>query len=905
MVLLAELRRVLDWLRRRLAGRADTEHAQILIRIVITAMMFVYIMTVPLGEDAARIIRQSTVIYAFAVGASLLLFAHLLMRPRPSPARRFCGIATDAIGVNGAIYVGGEAAMFFFPFLLWSILGHGFRYGRLYLAVSAVSSAVLFILVVMNAPAWRGFAALDIGLVLSLVMLPAYFAVLLRRLEGERIRAEEASRAKSRFLATMSHEFRTPLNAIIGMTELLRTTRLDAEQRDMALTTRSAAHSLLALVNDVLDIAKIEAGRFTIDEEPFDLHRLLAGLRRMLHLEAQGRGLYLRLRVDPSIPRHFVGGRGPLHQILVNLTANAIKFTRHGGVLVDVRALEHGPDRLRLRFEVHDTGIGIAAEAQARIFESFGQAEADTSRRFGGTGLGLAIARELTELLGGRIGVVSAMGQGSSFWIELPLRPDPAVADEPAAPAAGRPARSVVVVLGGAAATDAAMARLDRLGMSGIAASDITTAVDSAVSSGLAAAILVVDDEPPVDIEALSEALDHRRPSEPVDIVSLLPGRVEHLACCLADLALDVDERTLAHVLRLALAAGEEGRSDGEADRLVAARPAQVLLVEDNRTNQHVIGKILEHAGHAVTIADSGESCLEALGDERFDIVLLDLNMPGMSGFETLKMLRFMLPLSELPPVVALTADATAETREAALGLGFSAYVTKPIDAPQLLSTIDRLVAATERLQGGAERPASRPVQAVRQDDPAAGRGLTGRVPAAEPWDPRSRPAAVVPLRHAAERAVVARAAGRSPVDAALEPLPPGAPAAAATVLDMRKVATLLELDAGDGFFAQVVDDYLLDVTQLQKEMAEAVTSGDARALRDAAHALKSSSAHIGAQAVFDCCLGLRHLDDHALLMRAPGELERLGREIELARSALLQCKDAGLEPRSLRREGG
>lgn len=416
MTLADELLKAWSRLHRRLAGRADSEHEQIVIRIVITTAMFLYIISVDHGaEDAARIVRDSALIYAFAATASVGLLVHLLARPRRSPARRFCGIVTDAIGVNGAMFAGGEAAMLFFPLLLWSILGHGFRYGRLYLAVSAVLSTVLFIGVVVLSPAWRGLGVLDIGLVMSLVMLPGYFAVLLGKLEGAVHKAEDASRAKSRFLATMSHEFRTPLNAVIGMTDLLRTTPLDAEQRDMVATTRSAAHSLLALVNDVLDIAKIEAGRFVIDEEPFDLHRQLATLRRMLYHEAQAKGLYLRLRLDPRIPPALIGGRGPLHQILVNLTANAIKFTNEGGVLLDVRSLGSEPDRPRLRFEVHDTGIGIAVEAQQRIFESFGQAEGDTPRRFGGTGLGLAIAKELTELMQGTIGVVSAPGQGSSF----------------------------------------------------------------------------------------------------------------------------------------------------------------------------------------------------------------------------------------------------------------------------------------------------------------------------------------------------------------------------------------------------------------------------------------------------------------------------------------------------------
>ncbi len=898
MALKEELALTRRWIRRRLEGRADTEHEQAVIRIVFSVLISLYILAITgFGIADQDVLAPGLWIALGSFVASSLLFTHIVWRPRIVPARRIAGMLIDTMGLNGVMFVGGMATAPFYPILLWVILGHGFRFGKPYLFAAATVSFVLFGLVITLNEEWGTVPSLDIALMLTLVILPAYFATLLSRLTDLVARAEEASRAKSRFLATMSHEFRTPLNAIIGMTDLLRTTKLDSEQRDMAATTRSAAHSLLALVNDVLDIAKIEAGRFTIAQEPFDLHHQLAELRRMLYHEAQSRGLYLRLRVDPRIPRAFVGGRGPLHQVLVNLTANAIKFTSDGGVLIDVRLLEADEGTVKLRFEVHDTGIGISAEAQGRIFESFSQAETDTARRYGGTGLGLAIAVELTELLQGKIGVVSALGQGSSFWVELPLGRDPAAAqvgpatvalDE--ASASGVPPErqenAAVVVLGGTPAIEAACRRLQTMGLTGIPALDITSAVDSAVGGGRATAILVVEGEPPVDVEALSEALDRRQPSEPVDILTLLPERVEHLTASLADFSTAADDRTLARILDLALDGAAADRANVEADRLVAVHPAKLLLVEDNRTNQLVIGKILEHAGHRVSIAESGEACVEAMEAERFDAVLLDLNMPGMSGFETLKMLRFMFPIPDLPPLVALTADATADTREAALAAGFSAYVTKPIDSLHLLATVDRLVAARK----GPEEVAAAAAAAAARD--------SGEAPAASV-------AAVVPLREAAERAGVARATGRSLIAGQGRPRRRDPGHVPGAVLDQRKIATLLELDAGDGFFAQVVDDYLLDVAQLLKEMGEAVAAADAGAFRDATHALKSSSAHIGAQGVLETCLGLHHLDDHALLLRAPTELQRLEAAIEAARQALLQQKDGTARPPEPRRERG
>ncbi len=416
-------------------------------------------------------------------------------------------------------------------------------------------------------------------------MLPAYFAVLLGKLEGAVTRAEDASRAKSRFLATMSHEFRTPLNAIIGMTDLLRTTPLDAEQRDMATTTQSAAHSLLALVNDVLDIAKIEAGRFTLDEEPFDLHEQLGNLRRMLYLEAQARGLYFRLRVDPTIPTAFVGGRGPLHQILVNLTANAIKFTSEGGVLIDVRSLEQERDRARDCASRCTIPASASPRRRRRASSRASpRPRSRLSRRYGGTGLGLAIAKELTDLLQGRIGVVSALGQGSSFWIELPLRwipplrrPRCPLPQEPPAPSMP-PAVARVAGRGARRSSGDRRGARQRLEAARHPGSDRSRHHDRRRQCGRQRprrAILVVDDAPPVDIEALSEALDHRRPSEPVDILTLLDRRVEHSWPDLGRFRQADDDRLLVRMLRFALASGLAGGERPDTVKLVADNPAR------------------------------------------------------------------------------------------------------------------------------------------------------------------------------------------------------------------------------------------------------------------------------------------------------------------------------------------
>jgi two-component system, sensor histidine kinase RpfC len=527
-------------LRARLRDRADSEHEQAFTRLVVVPAMFAYMLWAPHPpEEAGRVVLLSAAIFAFGLAAALAVIAHILWRPAPNPARRLASMGVDVGGVAAGMLVGGVTSTVFFPILLWIILGYGFRFGRPYLFAAAGMSIAAFGVVLALSAEWRAMPFVDTALLLSLVILPGYFSVLLTRLTDAIRRAEEASRAKSHFVAAVSHEFRTPLNAVIGMSEIMGTTRLSRDQADMVATIRAAAVGLLGLVDNVLDLAKLEARHFTIDAEaPLDLHRVLGAVRQMLLHAAAAKGLYLRQRIGPDVPHRLRGDGRAVHQILVNLVGNAIKFTERGGIVVEVEAVEREADGgARLRFEVRDTGLGLSPAAQAGIFERFAQADETRRRVIGGTGLGLSIARELVELMGGAIGVVSAQGRGSRFWFELPL------AQAGAGEAFEEPARGEVVVLGGRAAATAAVARLDRLGWRGRAVASDEAALQLArAGDPPPRLVLVVAREPPVDVARLADELGRRGGAEPVDIATFGAGLGALPELTLADLPEDADD---------------------------------------------------------------------------------------------------------------------------------------------------------------------------------------------------------------------------------------------------------------------------------------------------------------------------------------------------------------------------
>ncbi len=418
------MRSFIDKLISRFRKRPDSEHVQALVRFAIVGIWLLYLLYVASthGFDGP-VLPRALLILLFETCIGLGILVHIALHPGISYRRRWLGMVTDYAAMGAMMSLGEELAPLYVVFL-WVTIGNGLRYGPAFLYAAVCLAMLSFLAVIIGTPYWQGNATLGWGLLGGLILIPAYLTSLLRALTRATEEARRANEAKSRFVANMSHEFRTPLNGIVGMSELLVTTRLSAEQREFAEVVQASARSLLALVEDVLDISSIESGKLKRYDVDFNLGELLRGVQIMLQPGALAKGLVFEIQVADGLPDRLHGDADHLRQIIVNLVSNAIKFTESGSIRIEVeRRTVLRDDAIPLRISVGDTGIGIPVDAQARVFQAFEQGDRGHARRFGGTGLGTTIAKSLTELLGGTIAFESREGIGSRFWIELDFLP--------------------------------------------------------------------------------------------------------------------------------------------------------------------------------------------------------------------------------------------------------------------------------------------------------------------------------------------------------------------------------------------------------------------------------------------------------------------------------------------------
>lgn len=648
---------------------------------------------------ASYMLNADTFIFV-AFACFLSVHSALFIAVRSKSLRRelyfLIGIIVDSVMACSILLDSPESTSFVYPLFMWMTLGTGFRLGLKWLFIASIFSTVTFGIPVLMTDYWQQNAALGYSLTLALLVIPAYCSKLIRKLSYAKDQAESANRAKSYFLASVSHELRTPLNAIIGYGGHLKQLDMPKDQHDMIDASVKAGEHLLHLIDQLIQIARNDSGSAEVQHKPMKATDLLAEIRDIMQVRAAEKSLAIQLHAEPFSDTIVNAPVDIVRNVLLNLVGNAIKFTESGAVTISSKLRDQG-DTTTLSLIISDTGIGIADSALKRIFEPFQQADETVLNRFGGTGLGLAICRQSLNQIGGSILVESEIGRGTQFFVTIPVE---RIANEVALNETDPALDPPVKLLALGQFDNSLLSKAQAAGnyhVRSIACrsrDDLMAAIDQITLTDYKIAML---DKHLSDLFAPDDPLWQKFMAAEVapvlvanaDDIDLEDVELRAAFATILPAAPQFDEVRSAIRIGCSFAGGKKLATAEQAAKPKSYAPHKVLVADDNRTNRNILAAILEAAGHEVALVCDGDEAIEALEKDKYDILLLDVNMPRLDGISACKMWRQIEGGRQHLPIVGVTADATVETEERCLNAGMDLRLTKPVNAPLLLATIE------------------------------------------------------------------------------------------------------------------------------------------------------------------------------------------------------------------------